>query len=183
MAKNYYIADLHLGHEKIIELCSRPFSSIEEMDEALIAAWNKKVHKDDRVYIVGDLIYKSATDPEKYLSRLKGKKYLILGNHDGDWLGKIDEKKWFEEVSPMLTVNTGHGNGMLCHYPVIDYRAKYLIHGHVHLRYGQDPTRVRRLGQTQVINVSQRYVLEIEDGDCPPRDKNRLIWKNGEPKW
>ena len=138
MAKNYYIADLHLGHEKIIELCSRPFSSIEEMDEALIAAWNKKVHRDDRVYIVGDLIYKSAADPEKYLSRLKGKKYLILGNHDSDWLGKVDEKKWFEEVTPMLTVNTGHGNGMLCHYPVIDYRAKYLIHGHVHLRTNED---------------------------------------------
>lgn len=63
------------------------------------------------------------------------------------------------------------------------YQPKYLLHGHVHLRYGQDPTRIRRLGDTQVINVSQRYVLETEDGDCVPRDKNRLIWKNGEPKW
>jgi len=43
------------------------------------------------------------------------------------------------------------------------YRPKYLLHGHVHLSYGQDQTRVRRYGDTTVINTCQRYVLEVPD--------------------
>lgn len=43
------------------------------------------------------------------------------------------------------------------------YKPKYLLHGHVHLRYGTDQTRVRRYGDTQVINVCERYVLELPD--------------------
>ena len=64
---NYYIADLHLGHENIIRLQGRPFESVEEMDEALVRNWNATVKGCDTVYIAGDLIYKSA-EPEKYLS-------------------------------------------------------------------------------------------------------------------
>ncbi len=46
--------------------------------------------------------------------------------------------------------------------PLIDkYKPKYLLHGHVHLSYGADNTRVRQRGQTQVINVCERYTLEI----------------------
>lgn len=46
--------------------------------------------------------------------------------------------------------------------PLIDkYKPKYLLHGHVHLSYGADNTRVRQYGDTQVINVCERYTLEI----------------------
>ena len=48
--------------------------------------------------------------------------------------------------------------------PFLDkYRPKYLLHGHVHLSYGADQTRVRQYGSTQVINGCQRYVLEVPD--------------------
>ena len=59
----YYVSDLHFGHKNILEMCKRPFSSIEEMDEQLVENWNKRVKKNDRVYILGDLIYKSTTPP------------------------------------------------------------------------------------------------------------------------
>ena len=29
----YFTSDLHLGHNNILKLCSRPFSSIEEMEQ------------------------------------------------------------------------------------------------------------------------------------------------------
>jgi Icc-related predicted phosphoesterase len=45
------------------------------------------------------------------------------------------------------------------------YRPKYLLHGHVHLSYGTDQTRVRRYGNTRVINTSERYVLDIPDDE------------------
>ena len=63
------------------------------------------------------------------------------------------------------------------------YHPQYLLHGHVHLRYGSDTTRERRYGDTQVINVSERYVLEIPDRPVPPKQMGKIIWKtkrNGE---
>lgn len=43
------------------------------------------------------------------------------------------------------------------------YHPKYLLHGHVHMSYGTDQTRVREYGDTKVINTCQRYVLEVPD--------------------
>ena len=43
------------------------------------------------------------------------------------------------------------------------YQPKYLLHGHTHLNYGTDQTRVREYHGTKVINVCQKYVLEIPD--------------------
>ena len=55
----------------------------------------------------------------------------------------------------------------------------FLLHGHVHLRYDHTLPREQRLGSTRVINVSERFVLDIPDkADADPRKKNKLIWKN-----
>ncbi len=62
------------------------------------------------------------------------------------------------------------------------YQPAYLLHGHVHLRYGQDQTRLRQYGNTCVINTSERYVLEVPDKPFPEKKRGRLIWKNGAPK-
>ena len=56
------------------------------------------------------------------------------------------------------------------------YKPQYLLHGHVHLRYGQDRTRERVYGSTQVINVGERFVLDIPDREVPASKENRLIW-------
>jgi len=53
------------------------------------------------------------------------------------------------------------------------YKPKYLLHGHVHLSYGIDKTRVRQYGDTKVINASERYVLEVPDEELG-YDKNAL---------
>ena len=43
------------------------------------------------------------------------------------------------------------------------YKPKYLLHGHVHMNYSMDNCRVRQRDQTQVINVYERYVLDIQE--------------------
>lgn len=58
-----------------------------------------------------------------------------------------------------------------------EYHPRYLLHGHVHLRYRQDQIRVREYGQTKVINASERYVLEIPEGEFKEKHRNQLIWK------
>ena len=42
------------------------------------------------------------------------------------------------------------------------YQPKYFLHGHVHMNYGKDIQRVKQLGNTQIINVYERYELDIE---------------------
>ncbi len=56
------------------------------------------------------------------------------------------------------------------------YHPQYLLHGHVHLRYSADRTRERAYGDTQVINVCERYVLDLPDREVPPGKKNQLIY-------
>ena len=75
----YFTADTHFGHANIIKMCERPYSNVEAMNEAMIAAWNERVHGNDTVYIIGDMFFRCA-DPESILKRLKGKKRLIVGN-------------------------------------------------------------------------------------------------------
>ncbi len=57
------------------------------------------------------------------------------------------------------------------------YQPLYLLHGHVHLRYGRDIPREISYNTTQIINVSERYVLEVPDRPFPEKDRGRLIWK------
>jgi len=103
----YFTSDLHLGHSNIIHLCNRPFCSTEEMDAALIANWNQKVHRNDTVYILGDLMFRNQKPPEEYLKQLKGKKHLIIGNHDRTWLKKCDLSLFFESVSSLNFISDG----------------------------------------------------------------------------
>ena len=42
------------------------FATVEEMNETLIANWNRKVHGNDTVYILGDMFFRTAV-PEPIL--------------------------------------------------------------------------------------------------------------------
>ena len=144
---DYFIADLHFGHNNIIKLCNRPFSSVDEMDEAFVSAWNAKVKKKaDTVYIVGDLVWEKA-DPLKYIRRLNGHKVLITGNHDKKWLTKNDYSEYFDQIVPYLEIKSNNVDITLCHYPMLEWKNSrklgskklgYLIHGHIHNRYCDD---------------------------------------------
>ena len=85
----YFTADTHFGHANIVKMCQRPYPDVDAMNEAMIAAWNERVQGNDTVYIIGDMFFRCA-DPESILKRLKGRKRLIVGNHDGSWMGKVD---------------------------------------------------------------------------------------------
>ena len=51
------------------------------------------------------------------------------------------------------------------------YHPKYWLHGHVHMNYGMDKTRVREYNGTKVINAYERYVLEIPDAEISAKSK------------
>ena len=62
------------------------------------------------------------------------------------------------------------------------WQPKYMLHGHVHLRYNINKPRTMDYGNTTVINVSERYILDLPDVPAPPKGFNEIKWKNGEPK-
>ena len=56
------------------------------------------------------------------------------------------------------------------------YQPRYLVHGHVHLRYGGNQ-RLLHYGGTTIVNACQRYVLETEDAPFPEADRGQVIYK------
>ena len=66
--------------------------------------------------------------------------------------------------------------GFECFLELMDtYRPRYLLHGHVHMSYGMSFQREREYHGTQVINVCEKYVIDIPKEDCGNWKKLSLI--------
>lgn len=137
----YFTSDTHFGHANIIRLCNRPFATIEEMDEGLIARWNETVSEDDIVYHLGDFSYRSAAGADVYHSRLNGEIHFLAGNHDGKTLKYHADL--FSSVSTILELRVERQRMVLCHYPMREwhgvYRGWWHLFGHVHSRLDSKP--------------------------------------------
>jgi calcineurin-like phosphoesterase family protein len=107
------------------------------MDKTLVENWNRIVHRNDTVYIVGDFIFRAKCTPDEYLSVLKGRKHLIIGNHDSKLLKNEEAMAMFVESTPYLKLDDKGRQVILCHYPIAEwdgyFRDKcYHLFGHVH---------------------------------------------------
>jgi len=132
----FFISDTHFGHYGMLkhESSSRPFKSIEEMDETMVRNWNSVVGKNDEVYILGDFSWHK--NPERTLEILKqlhGKKYLVLGNHDEQIVKNKELRDQFIWVKDYYRLNVNGLKIILFHYPIQDWDCKF--HGSIHL-YG-----------------------------------------------
>ena len=133
----YFIADPHFDHENILKMTDRPFGTTEEMNETIIKNWNSVVTNTDTVYILGDMFFRTQ-NPERILMRLKGKKHLIIGNHDESWMKLLPEEvlsKYFVGITNMEVTSNGEYGITLCHYPMPMWKHRgktYMIHGHIH---------------------------------------------------
>lgn len=74
-----FIGCLHLGHKWMAQY--RGFQDEFYHDEYLIDSWNSVVNKKDLVYILGDITMET-TEHYYKLDQLKGRKIVVLGNHD-----------------------------------------------------------------------------------------------------
>lgn len=137
----WFTADTHFCHENVIEHSKRPYTSLEEMELAMISAWNASVAKGDVVYHLGDfaLSWGVKTKPHilEVFSALNGTKHLIKGNHDRKevttlpWASVSDYKE--------LKVDLGGPHKqriVLCHYALRTWnqmhRGSWMLHGHSH---------------------------------------------------
>ena len=112
MDKKYYISDLHISHKRVIEYDNRPFSSIEEMDNALISNWNNVVSKNDTVYVLGDFIWSKQQEWPSILERLKGNIVLIKGNHDPNKFSS-NTRRYFADVKDYKEIEDTKSNVLI----------------------------------------------------------------------
>lgn len=156
MDRIFFTSDTHYGHRNIIKFGKgRPFSTIEEHDEALIRNWNERVSPGDRVYHLGDFSMAHPERIDKILARLVGQKFFIRGNHDKAMRGNILKhfvwaKDYFKlKVPDPDTKNpTGKQEIVLCHYPMEIWDKRHYgswhLHGHCHGNLAEDKRQVPR---------------------------------------
>ncbi|MBB4301541.1 calcineurin-like phosphoesterase family protein [Rhodobium orientis] len=128
----FFTSDTHFGDAGVLD--DRPFSSVPEMDSALIANWNSTVACGDTVYHLGDFCHRETGDASPYLDRLNGTVHLVRGNHD-DRLVR-DSGALFASVDTMLEERWNGCGFVLFHFPMRDWpnaiRGARHLFGHVH---------------------------------------------------
>lgn len=82
MGNVFVTSDTHFCHEQVSIWKNRGFSSVEEMNEALVKRWNRVVKPNDIVYHLGDVMITDDKKGVEYVKRLRGKIILVVGNHD-----------------------------------------------------------------------------------------------------
>lgn len=162
----YYISDTHFEHNSIINFDQRPFGSVAEMRESMIDKWNEIVTDEDEVYILGDFCFsKKAENWTSILKALKGKKYLIKGNHDilknNGW---EEVKDYFVGIYDYLEVKDNGRLVMLSHYPMLHFKQDYLdntymLYGHVH--YTEE-----YLSMAQAVVMAKKFLGKCYNAHC-----------------
>lgn len=136
MPSVFLVSDTHFGHAGVCRFtCDdgvtkiRPWTDPDEMDEAMVKAWNERVKPTDKVYHLGDVVINRKA--LNILHRLNGDKVLIRGNHD--IFKDEDYRQHFRELRAYHVMN-----GMiLSHIPLHPEslgRFGVNIHGHTHQR-------------------------------------------------
>lgn len=178
MSNTYLSSDWHLYHKNIIRYCNRPFSSVEEMNEALIENHNSVVRPNDTFFHLGDFAFAGSDEIRKALKRMNGKKIFLKGNHDraSNFVGLVDDfvPDWFGKIGGM--------NVHMYHYPVASWNGAFHgtihLHGHSHgstdstglLRFdmGVDCFNMFPVGVEELIALVTRRKADIaEHGEKP----------------
>lgn len=117
MAKIFVTSDNHFLHTNIIKHCNRPL----DHNKLMFTNWNSIVSDEDYVIVAGDFsagvgaVENGVEKLKKIAKGLKGKKYLIRGNHD-----HFDDDFYINELGFIAVMDymsiKGH---FICHYPLI----------------------------------------------------------------
>ena len=186
----YFTADQHFFHKNVISFEQRPFETVEEMNEALVQAWNRVVSYHDTVYVLGDFVFHKYANWIEIFERLMGDIVFIRGNHDDrKVLKRLVHEGFFVEYHDVgAYLKVGGHQLWLSHYPMeIGLRPKkWSIHGHIHstsstwgnqLNVGVDSPllKSRPFGEP----VSLEELIEIMDERTPAIEEKFLSRMNG----
>jgi len=158
MTNIFFISDTHFFHKRILTFTDnlgnlvRPgFSSVEDMNETIVENWNKKIKPGDHVYHLGDVTFYYGSDFNNLMSRLNGRKRLVVGNHDE--LKNENLMKHFEKIMVCRLFKDNLYPFVCTHIPIDELsfgKALFNVHGHTHDRNVTDKNRNEK---KQYLNV------------------------------
>ena len=169
--EKWFISDTHFFHANILKFLDDQghkfrgniWSNVEDMNESMVKNWNSVVGENDYVYHLGDVTFRYDGAFNNLMSRLKGKKRLIIGNHDKVWnpaLSKHFEKadiwKGFSDKEAGIAFTASH-------FPLPQYglrNGKHNAHGHIHQNKSREP---------------HQYNLSVEAIDFTPVHVDQVV--------
>ena len=169
----YFTADNHFCHGNIIGSCCRPFKDVSEMNKEMIKRWNGYTTDRDEIYMLGDFLYKgTAREANNILSQLKGRKYLIRGNHDKYLDNPEFRQEAFEWIKDYYVLKYNGIEFVLFHYPILQWnKSRYgsiHLYGHVHNSgeaYPEFGEKLKVLGKNAVnvgVDVNNFYLVSVK---------------------
>ncbi|MFB2563932.1 hypothetical protein [Rhizobium sp. IMFF44] len=161
--KKFYISDTHLGHERMLSMQPRPFTSIDEHDEYIVTAWNSVVGDDDIIYHLGDFAFNLSRDADRIraiFGRLKGRKHLVIGNHDVDKKGSLHPTlssfDWAARPEHAIRTTDGGRDLWLSHYAVRSWPSQH--YGSFHF-FGHSHGKLLGVGRSRDVGVDMPDVF------------------------
>lgn len=110
---------------------------IELHDKELIKRWNDVIKYDnDLVFILGDFSFRNGKETNEILKQLKGRKILVLGNHDNIFMDKDFDKSLFVDIVNYKEITLDNQRIIMFHFPIQVWNKKHAgalhLYGHVH---------------------------------------------------
>ena len=170
----WFVSDTHGFHQNILKYCNRPFGSVEEMNEAIVANWNSVVKPDDHVYHLGDFCFGNVEKWNWFLEpgKLNGHIHLILGNHDPERVfreGTLIERFDSIEYEHILIIEGW--TVILNHFPFMSF-SNNLDHkviglsGHTHV--GQLSSSVESYDALNAMYKPNQYDVGVDNNNYKP---------------
>jgi calcineurin-like phosphoesterase family protein len=172
--RNVWIwSDIHFGHKNIIKYSGRPFPNVDLMNKCLIGNYLSVVEETDIVFWLGDITFGNVDGINQILNELPGHKIHIIGNHDMNSKGKLNNLRFDEQYSclvvDVIDVDMEY-QLLLTHYPLdIVPDGCVNIHGHIH-QHNLMPYNINvSVEQTNYTPKHMKYVIK-QAGD--------YLWKH-----
>lgn len=151
-----FIADTHLGHKNIYKYRTI-FESTLHNDLYFMSLIKSTHRKQDTTYFLGDIVFDHKYLP--FFKSLPGKKILVLGNHDTEYIHIKDLVEVFDEVHSSMK----YKEFILSHVPSHpdELRGKFNIHGHVHHCTIQDNRYLNVSVDSEFMKYNMRTLEEL----------------------
>ena len=125
----YFISDLHFGHRNLLKYERTEFADVNEHDDHIVHSINTVVSDADTLYILGDVF-----NLDK-IHLIRGRKILMLGNHDHK---KLDE--YYNYFSCVFEYPIYYNKKiLLSHHPHPVSGGVLNVHGHLHSKKLDSP--------------------------------------------
>lgn len=166
MSRNiWFSSDLHLFHRNILTFKDQfgrltrgsKFDNIDQMNDCILTKHNERVKDGDIWYCLGDLTFSYGDDFAQLISKFKGRKRLIPGNHDDikklvQYFQKVQIWRVFRDPDdafiPFTATHVPIGPGSI--------KGKHNVHGHTHENLVTIPG-ISGINDTRYINVCMEH--------------------------